>query len=144
MTVKVALAVLFAASRAVTVITVVPAPSGTAAIDHAVVPVAIPLAPPLVVQLTCVTPTLSLAVPLTASVALVAVYVPVLVGVVTATVGTVVSVAAGTVNATPVLQVPPAVFDVRIHHIAAPGANVTPGLTVHVPVPAPHPTAAAG
>ncbi len=107
-------------------------------------PVATPLPPRLVVQLTCVTPTLSLAVPLTASVALVAVYVPVLVGVVTATVGFVVSAAAGTVTAIAALQIPPATLDVRIHHMAAPAASVTPGLTVHVPVPAPQPTAAAG
>ncbi len=93
MTVSVALAVLFAASRAVTVTTVVPAPSGTAAIVHAVVPVATPLPPRSVVQLTCVTPTLSLAVPLTSSVLLVAVCVPPLVGVVIAIVGTVVSAA---------------------------------------------------
>jgi hypothetical protein len=66
-------AVLFAASRAVTVITVVPAPSGTMGIDHEVVPFAVPLAPRSVVQVTCVTPTLSAAVPPTVSVSLTAV-----------------------------------------------------------------------
>src|SRR6185503_8178390 len=86
-TVSVPFTVLLAASRAVTVITVVPAPSGTLAIDQAVVPVATPLAPRLVVQLTCVTPMLSLAVPLTTIVSLVVVCVPVADGVVTARVG---------------------------------------------------------
>ena len=82
--------------------------------------------------------------PLTASVPLVAVYVPVLVGDVTATVGAVVSAAAGTVKVKPAPQGPaPAPFDARMNHVAAPGASVTPGLTVHVPVPAPHPAAAA-
>ena len=70
--------------------------------------------------------------------------VPAIAGVVIATVGGVVSGAAGTVKAKPVPQGPaPAVFEARIHHVAAPGANVMPGLTAHVPVPAAHPTAAA-
>jgi hypothetical protein len=143
-TVSIALVVLLAASRAVTVMTVVPVANGTAAIDQAVVPAATPLAPPLVDQLTCVTPTLSPAMPLTASDALAAEYVPVVVGVVTAMVGTVVSDAAGTVNWSAAPQGPaPAALEGRIHQTAPPGANVTPGLTVHVPVPLPHPTAAA-
>ena len=51
----------------------------------------------------------------------------------------------GTMNVRLGLHGPvPAAFDVRIHQVAAPGAKVTPGLTVHVPVPPPHPTAAAG
>ncbi len=117
MTVSVALAVLFAASRAVTVTTVVPAPSGTAAIVHAVVPVATPLPPRFVVQLTCVTPTSSLAVPLTSSVLLVAVCVPPLVGAVIVIVGAVVS---GHRKREPaVLHGPsPPPFDVRIHQSA--------------------------
>jgi hypothetical protein len=90
-TVSVAFAVLFAASCAVMVITVVPPPSVMPVIDHAVVPVATPVAPRLVVHVTSVTPTLSLAVPLTASVSLVVAYVPVLVGAVSASVGTVAS-----------------------------------------------------
>jgi hypothetical protein len=134
---------LFIASRAVTVITVVPATSGTAAIDQDVVPVATPLAPALVVHVTCVTATLSFAVPLTASVPLVAANVPVVVGAVIAIVGAVASDAAGTVIDAAALQVPPTVFNVRIHQVAAPGANVTPGLAVQVPVPAPQPAAAA-
>ena len=153
--VSVPLAVLFAASRAVTVMTVVPSGTGTAAIVHAVVPVATPLAPRSVVQLTCVTPTLSLAVPARATVPFVTVWppvkvsmatvVPVAAGAVIAIVGGVVSGAAGTVKVKPVPQGPgPTAFEARIHHVAAPGANVIPGLTAHVPEPAPHPTAAAG
>ncbi len=71
-TVSVALAVLFAASRATTVITVTPAPSGMALIVHAVVPAATPLASRSVDQVTSVTATLSLAVPLITSVSLLA------------------------------------------------------------------------
>ena len=68
-TVRLSVTVLFAASRAVTVITVVPEATGTEATDHDVVPVAVPLPPRLVLQVTCVTPTLSEAVPLSAIVA---------------------------------------------------------------------------
>ena len=56
-----------------------------------------------------------------------------------------VNVPADTTKLKAVLHGPfPAAFDVRIHQVAAPEASVTPGLTVHVPVPAPHPAAAAG
>jgi hypothetical protein len=72
-TVNTAFAVLLDGSCAVIVTTVVPAWSDSTAIDHAVVPVATPLPPRSVVQLTRVTPTLSLAVPLSASGLLVAV-----------------------------------------------------------------------
>ncbi len=72
MTVSVALAVLFSASRATTVTTVTPSSSGTAPIVHAFVPVATPLLPRSVDQVTCVTATLSLAVPLIASAVLLA------------------------------------------------------------------------
>ena len=51
-TVSVSTDVLFAASRAVTVIIVVPDGIGTEAIVHDVVPDAVPLPPRLVVQLT--------------------------------------------------------------------------------------------
>jgi hypothetical protein len=142
-TVRMAFVALLAASRAVTVTIVVPAATGTDAIDHELVPVAVPLAPRSVDHVTCVTPTLSLAVPLTAMVPLVAVKVPVPVGAVIAIAGAVVSAAAGTVMLTPALQVLPAVFVVRIHQVAAPGASAMPGLTVQVPVPDPHPAAAA-
>src|SRR5688572_7046329 len=52
-----------ATSRAVTVMTLAPGLSATAAIDHAVVPAAVPLAPRSLVQLTCDTPKASDAVP---------------------------------------------------------------------------------
>jgi hypothetical protein len=120
---------------------VVPDGIGTDAIDHDDVPVATPLPPRLVDQLTWVTPTLSLAVPPTASVEAFAAHVAELVGVVIVTVGAVVSGGAGTVKATPALQVPsPAAFAVRIHHVAAPGARATAGLIEHV-VSEPQPTA---
>ncbi len=91
MTVNVAVPVLPAASRAVTVMTFDPGCSATLA-DQLVVPVAVPLPPPrLFAQLTCVTPTLSDAVPpIVSGVALVA-YVAALVGVVIVAVGAVVS-----------------------------------------------------
>jgi hypothetical protein len=107
---------LFDASRAVTVMTVVPPSSGTDAIDHAVVPAATPLAPRSVAQLTCVTPTLSPALPLSASVGAVAVNEPVAVGAVIPIVGAVVSGADGTVNDVTGVQGPfPAAFDARTH-----------------------------
>ncbi len=90
MTVKVFVAVLPAASRAVTVITFVPARNATLA-DQLVVPDAVPLPPALLVQVTCVTPTLSEAAPAIESGVVVAVYVPALVGVVIVTVGLVAS-----------------------------------------------------
>ena len=55
--------VLPAASRAVTVITLVPAWSATLLTDQLVLPAAVPLPPTLLLQVTCVTPTLSAAVP---------------------------------------------------------------------------------
>ncbi len=58
--------------------------------------------------------------------------------------GAIVSGVVGTVKASAVLQVPaPAALALRIHHSAGPGASVTPGLTVQVPVPAAQPAAAA-
>jgi hypothetical protein len=143
-TVSVELAVLFAASRATTVITVAPIPNGTPAIDHAVVPVATPLAPRSVDQLTCVTATSSLADPLTVRGVALVVYVPLLTGEAIATAGAVVSGGIGTVNAIAALHGPtPDAFDARIHHTAAPDASVTAGLMVHVPVLSGHPTATA-
>ena len=54
---------MFAASRAVTVMTFDPLRSVTPEIDQLAVPVAVPLPPRSFVQVTCVTPTLSDAVP---------------------------------------------------------------------------------
>src|SRR5262245_3045863 len=54
---------LFAASFAVTVTTFSPTCSGTLSADQGLIPVAVPEAPRLVDHVTCVTPTLSLAVP---------------------------------------------------------------------------------
>src|SRR3989304_3997812 len=62
-TVRVSVAVLAAASRAVTVSTFVPGWSAIPLADQDVVPVAVPLPPRLFVQVTWVTPTLSEAVP---------------------------------------------------------------------------------
>ena len=59
--------VLPAASRAVTVITLLPDCSVMLLADQDVVPLALPLPPRLFDQLTCVTPTLSEAVPLRVS-----------------------------------------------------------------------------
>ena len=58
-----------------------------------VVPVAVPLPPRLLVQVTCVTPTLSLAVPASARVAALVLNVAAVVGPVIATTGAVVSAA---------------------------------------------------
>src|SRR5262245_33479642 len=66
-TVSVAGRELPAASRAVTVMMFVPACSAIAPTDQLVVPAAVPLPPRLFVHLTCVTPTLSAAVPPSAS-----------------------------------------------------------------------------
>jgi hypothetical protein len=62
-TVRLAVFVLFAASRAVTVMTLSPVWRATFAADQLVVPVAVPDPPRLFAHVTCVTPTLSLAVP---------------------------------------------------------------------------------
>jgi len=66
-TVSAAVAVFPAASRAVTVSTFEPARSVMFGMLHDVVPVAVPLPPRLLTQVTCVTPTLSLAVQPSAS-----------------------------------------------------------------------------
>lgn len=63
-TVSAAFPLLPAASCAVTVIKFVPPCKATPVMFHAVVPLAVPPPPPLLLQVTCVTPTLSLAVPL--------------------------------------------------------------------------------
>ena len=68
-TVSVSDALLFAASRAVTVRTFDPLCSVTPEADQLVVPLAVPLPPRLLDQVTCVTPTLSDAVPPRLSVA---------------------------------------------------------------------------
>ena len=48
------------------------------------------------------------------------------------------------VKASPALQGPlPALFDARIHHIAAPAASAIPGDTLQIPVPALQPACAA-
>src|SRR5262249_52358065 len=64
-TLTVAVPALPAASRAVTVTTFAPGCSAIPAAVHAVVPDAVPLAPRSVTHVTCVTPTLSTAVPAT-------------------------------------------------------------------------------
>ena len=53
-----------------TVMTLGPFCSGMLAIDQLVVPVAVPLPPRLLLHVTCVTPTLSLAVPASVAVGL--------------------------------------------------------------------------
>ena len=63
MTVKVSVAVLPAASRAVMVSTFVPVCRPIPLAVQLVVPVVVPVPPRLFAQLTCVTPTLSAAVP---------------------------------------------------------------------------------
>ncbi len=80
-----------AASCAVTVKRFEPGCSAIPATLHAPVPEAAPLAPLLLAQVTCVTPTLSVAVPLKLTVPLVVPYVAWLVGVVIVTAGGVVS-----------------------------------------------------
>ena len=91
MTVRVAVPGLLAASLAVTVITLDPLWRAIPATDQFAVPVAVPLPPRLLDQLTCVTPTLSEAVPLTLSVLLPVAYVALEVGNVIVMVGEVVS-----------------------------------------------------
>ncbi len=83
--------VLPAASRAVTVSTFCPLCSTIPLTDQLVVPVAVPLPPRSLLQVTCVTATLSEAVPPSASGVALAVCVASLVGVVIVTVGSVVS-----------------------------------------------------
>src|ERR1035438_5715036 len=83
--------VLPAASRAVTVMTLAPLCSAILLIVQAVVPDAVPLPPRSLLQVTCVTPTLSLAVPPRLTVLLLVGYVGLLVGEVIVTVGAVVS-----------------------------------------------------
>jgi len=89
--VSTSVAVLPAASRAVTVTTLAPACNTIPAAVQAVVPVAVPLPPRSLLHVTCVTPTLSAAVPPTVSGLAGAVYVTSVVGVVITTVGAVVS-----------------------------------------------------
>ncbi len=67
LTLSVSVLVLPAASRAVTVNTFVPLDSAIPLTDQLVVPVAVPDPPRLFAQVTCVTPTLSDAVPLKVS-----------------------------------------------------------------------------
>src|SRR5690348_8998676 len=90
-TVNVAVPALLAASFAVTVSTFVPDCSTIPLTDQLVVPVAVPLPPRSLLQLTCVTPTLSEALPPIVKGLLVVAYVAALVGTVIATVGAVVS-----------------------------------------------------
>ena len=82
---------LLAASRAVTVSTFAPLCSVIPATDQLVVPLAVPLPPRSLAQVTWVTPTLSEAVPPMLSEARLAVVVELLVGDVIVTVGSVVS-----------------------------------------------------
>ena len=90
-TVNVAVPALLAASFAVTVRTLVPDCRTIPLTDQLVAPLAVPLPPRLLLQVTCVTPTLSDAVPPSTSGLLVVAYVVPVVGVVIATVGGVVS-----------------------------------------------------
>src|SRR6266705_1447345 len=85
------MAVLPAASRAVTVRTLAPGCSTMPLTDQVVVPVAVPLPPWLLLHVTCVTPTLSAAVPPSISGVVFVVKVVAVVGVVMVTVGGVVS-----------------------------------------------------
>src|SRR4051794_27578617 len=75
-TVRVATAPLFAASRATTVSTFVPDCSAMPLTDHELVPVAVPAPPRSLAHVTCVTPTLSDAVPPIDTVDSVVEYVP--------------------------------------------------------------------
>jgi hypothetical protein len=80
-----------AASRASTVITLTPPWSVIEAIVQLVVPVAVPLPPLSFIHVTCVTPTTSVALPLTVNVLVLVVYVVAVVGAVICTSGGVVS-----------------------------------------------------
>jgi hypothetical protein len=88
---KLAVAVLPAASRAVTVMTFEPSTSRIPLTVQVVVPEAVPLPPRLLTHVTCVTPTLSLARPPRLSVEVPVVMAPLVVGDVMLTVGRVVS-----------------------------------------------------
>ena len=76
-----------AASRAMTVSTLTPGCSTIPLAVQFVVPLAVPLPPWLLLHVTCVTPTLSAAVPPSVNGLLVAVYVAPLVGLLIATLG---------------------------------------------------------
>jgi hypothetical protein len=93
-TVSESVRVLFAASRAVTVMTFAPLCKMMPATLQLVVPAAVPLPPRSFVHVTCVTPTASAAVPPTLRVAELVEYVVDVVGVLIAIVGAVVSPAA--------------------------------------------------
>src|SRR5712691_935983 len=86
-TVKVAVPALLAASRAVTVSTLLPGCNTIPLADHVVVPVAVPLPPALLLHVTCVTPMLSAAVPPRVIGLVVVLYVAPVVGLVIVTVG---------------------------------------------------------
>ena len=99
-TVSVSVFVLPAASRAVTVSTFAPDCSAIPFTDQAAVPVAVPLPPRLFDQVTCVTPTLSAAVPPRFNGVVLVLKVVPLVGAVIVTVGGVVSGPTLVVNTT--------------------------------------------
>jgi hypothetical protein len=125
-----------AASFAVTVRTFDPGCSAMPDADQLVVPVAVPLPPALLLHVTCVTPMLSAAVPPIVRGLLVAVYVDPDVGVVTDTVGAVVSYVTVRV-AVPAL--PAASFAVTVSTFV-PGCSAMPDadqLVVPVAVPLP-------
>src|SRR5512138_739848 len=88
-TVKLSVPVFPAASRAVTVSTLLPDCNAIPLTDQLVVPVAVPLPPRLLLHVTCVTPTLSAAVPPSVIGLVVAVYVVPVVGLVMLTLGAV-------------------------------------------------------
>ena len=90
-TVNVSVPLLPAASRAVTVMVLVPTANAIPLADQLVAPLAVPLPPAELLQLTCVTPTASEAVPESVKVVPLVEYVLPLVGEVIDTVGLVVS-----------------------------------------------------
>src|SRR5438067_12482572 len=97
-----------AASRAVTVRRLAPAWRTMPLAVQLVVPVAVPLPPRVFAQVTCVTPTLSDAVPPSARDDVGVLYVEPAVGVVIATVGSVASTAAAVLATRRLLMSPPA------------------------------------
>jgi hypothetical protein len=135
--VSVAVAVFPAASRAVTVTTFVPASSGIPAALQLAVPVAVPLPPRSLTHVTCVTPTLSDAVPPTVIVVAVVVTVPVVVGVVMAIVGRVVSVSVAVSVAVAVL--PAASRAVTVMTFEPDSRRIPVALQLAVPVAVPLP-----
>src|SRR5438874_471508 len=135
-TVKVAVAVLPAASCAVTVSTFVPACSAIPFAAHFLAPVAMPLPPTLFTHLTCVTPTLSAAVPASVSVVLFVVYVELDVGALIATVGGVVSTVTVRV-AVPVLPAASCAVTVSTFVPACSAIPLAVQLVVPVAVPLP-------